>query len=203
MPARLLDGPSACDVGDTLRLWLLVADNSGIAAAPDTVTVDLTLPSGASDTGTSTAQTVVGLYLLEYDVTSSGTHAVVVTVASTSFGNDVIALSVLARATSGSLPELQDVKDYLGEDSSYPDSDVQSALDAETVAQARACAIPVDYPLDLGEALKRRVARNLAARSVPVTSYTSFDGGGTSTKVPRIDAEIARLEGPFLKWVTA
>ena len=64
-----------------------------------------------------------------------------------------------------------------------------------------ACRIPAAYPADLGEALCRRVARNLAARSVPVASFSAFEGGGTVTRVPQRDAEVARLEGPYRRLV--
>jgi len=94
------------------------------------------------------------------------------------------------------VPDLDAVTAYLGE-TSAADEDIQDALDAETAAQAARCRIPQVYPADLAQALKRRVARNLAARSVPVATFTSFEGGGTSARVPTVDAEIARLEAPY------
>lgn len=59
--------------------------------------------------------------------------------------------------------------------------------------------MPAAYPADLREALLRRVARNLAARAVPVASFTAFDGGATSTRVPGRDPEVRRLEAPHLR----
>lgn len=98
-------------------------------------------------------------------------------------------------------PTLADVKLYLGVDHTWTDAEVQSALDAESAAQARRCTIPDVWPADLSEALKRRVARNLAARAVPIATYTSFEGGTTAHRVPTSDPEIARLEGPHRKVV--
>jgi hypothetical protein len=87
---------------------------------------------------------------------------------------------------------------YLG-DVSDTDSTLLEALAAERVAQADRCRVD-RYTEALREALMRRVARNLAARRVPVATFTSFEGGGTSTRVPSTDAEIARLEGPYRRW---
>jgi hypothetical protein len=197
MPASLTAAPASADVGDTWRAWLVVVDLDAFAAAADTVTVAVTLPAGTAGTGTATAQTAIGLYLLEYDVVTAGSHTFVVTVTSAEFGDDVFTVTVLARATSGTLPDLAAVLAYLGEDDSHTPQEVQDALDAETAAQARHCTIPADYPEDLAQALKRRVARNLAARAVPVATFTSFEGGGTSARVPKLDAEITRFEAPF------
>lgn len=95
-------------------------------------------------------------------------------------------------------PTLTEVLTYLGP-VTWSDDDVQAALDAETTAQARRCRVPADMPADMREALCRRVARNLAARSNPlVTSSTSADGlVSTTSRVPLTDPEIRRLEGPW------
>jgi hypothetical protein len=196
MPATLTDWGAAPDVGDTWRGWLSVYDTDLAPAAADTVTVAVTLPDGTTGAGTATAQAAVGLYLLEYDLTVSGWHQAAVTVASAEFGNDVLTFSVYVRTVTGARPDLSAVKSYLG-DTSATDEEISDALAAETQAQARVCTIPADYPDDLAQALKRRVARNLAARSVPVATFTSFEGGGTSARVPMLDAEIARFERPF------
>jgi hypothetical protein len=202
MPARLTDAGLFTDVGDTWRGWLLVTDNDGVAASADTVTVALTTPAGTADTGTATAQTTTGVYLLAYAMATAGTYTFVVTVASTSFGSDVLAFRVVSRATSGAPPDASAVRAYLG-DTSATDEEITDALGAETAAQARTCNVPADYPQDLDQALKRRVARNLAARAVPVATFTSFEGGGTSVRVPKLDAEITRLEAPYRRWVIA
>lgn len=93
---------------------------------------------------------------------------------------------------------LAEVKDYLG-DSSWSDADIQGALDAETAAQNNRCQAITPRPADLDEALKRRVARNLAARAVPLQEFSSFDSGATVQRVTRTDPEVVRLEGPYRK----
>jgi hypothetical protein len=196
MPATLTSYPATSDVGDTWRGWLTVTGIDGAAATADAVTIAVTDPAGAVTAGSVTAQASVGLYLLECGLASAGEYVIVITVASTTFGDDVIAAVVTARSTSGSRPDLSAVMAYLG-DTSHSDAEVADALAAEQVAQARACVLPADFPADLGQALKRRVARNLAARAVPVATYTSFEGGGTSTRLPKYDAEVVRLEAPY------
>lgn len=100
------------------------------------------------------------------------------------------------------VPDLAAVKAYLGVDHTWSDADIADALAAETAAQSRRCLV-TPYEVDLGQALKRRVARNLAARAVQVTTYTSFEGGASTQRVPTRDPEINRLEGPFIKAVVA
>lgn len=204
MPAHTLTADRSADVGDTWAAWILVTADDGTATAPDSVTVALTLPDGTGDTGTATAQDITGLYKITYDLAQAGRHAVVITVTDATYGDEVLTAGVQVRAaTQGALPDLSAVWAYLGEDHSYTSEEVGNALAAETAAQARRCRVPVHYPDDLAEALKRRVARNLAARSVPVATFTSFEGGGTSSRVPYVDAEVQRLEAPYLKLPTA
>jgi len=95
---------------------------------------------------------------------------------------------------------LVEVKAYLG-DSSWTDAEIQGALAAETAAQANRCKIPDPLPADLAEALKRRVARNLAARAVPLQEFSVFDSGATVQRVTRTDPEVVRLEAPYRKLV--
>lgn len=106
-------------------------------------------------------------------------------------------------------PDLAAVKAYLGPDVSWPDGDIEKALAAETLAQARRCRLPVDpdplnpqpYPADLAEALCRRVAANLANRALPLGVQASVtDGAVAATRVGGGDAEVNRLERPFRKW---
>lgn len=49
-------------------------------------------------------------------------------------------------------------------------------------------------PSDLAEALKRRVARNLAMRSLPLGVQSDELG---ATRVGSVDPEVRRLEGPY------
>lgn len=105
---------------------------------------------------------------------------------------------------------LDTVKAYLGE-TSWSDATIQAALDAETAAQAKVCAIPLlpndpewIYPADLTEALCRRVAHNLANRSLPLgLSTNSSDGYVSTSRVGGDDAEVMRLERPWRKRVVA
>jgi len=202
MTLHLIDAPDLSDVGDTWRGWFVVSDDDGWSAAPDTLTLEVTLPDATTDTGVVTERDPVGLYELTYDVVQSGRHELVVTATSTTFGNDVMTMVLAARATTGTLPTLPVVAAYLGETSATMD-EIADALAAETLAQSRACFVPVDYPADLAQALKRRVARNLAARAVPIATFTSFEGGSTSARVPKLDAEIVRFEAPYRRWPVA
>src|SRR4051812_22901443 len=98
------------------------------------------------------------------------------------------------------MPLIDNLVAYLGEsadrylvDDRYPE--LERVLAVETAAQDRRCAFTgTDRPLPLQEALLRRVARNLAARRVPLVNLSSFEGGTTVTTVPQYDAEVRRLE---------
>lgn len=196
MPAVLLSAPDHADVADTWRAWLWVCDLDGIGAAPDSVAVAVSLPDGTATTGDVTAQVTVGLYLITYDVAAAGDHAVEITVTDTDFGDDVITVALVATATASTWDPAE-VVTYLGDTTSADATAIADALAAESMAQRHACRIPVPYPPDLAQALKRRVARNLAARAVPVASFTMFEGGGSVTRVPGRDPETARLEAPY------
>jgi hypothetical protein len=99
-------------------------------------------------------------------------------------------------------PTLAEVKTYLGATASYTDAEITKALAAETAAQAAVCKIPVIYPADLGEALMRRVAHNLALRSLPLGIQASItEVAVATTRVGGTDAEVARLERPYKKLV--
>jgi hypothetical protein len=92
------------------------------------------------------------------------------------------------------LPDVAQVREYLGASSSgHSDLEVSGALAAEVAAQRRVCR-SIGYPPDLVEALLRRVGRNLAARSIPLGVQAQEFGalyvGGT-------DPEIRRLEAPW------
>lgn len=85
-------------------------------------------------------------------------------------------------------------------------SQVQDAIDAETDAQLGKVAYPVDDNDDpvaapaLDEALKRRVARNLSMRSLPL----SLQGQGTEfgpVRVGGTDPEVRRLEARYRRTV--
>jgi hypothetical protein len=202
VPIHLLAAPATAVVGETWHAWLLVLDLDGLAAAPDAMAVAVTLPSGGSGTATATATaTATGLYRMDYDVAEAGDHLLVATATDAVNGDDVVPLRIAATATAigvaGVRPDVAAVMAYLGDGTSATLDEVTDAYLAEVAAQANRCRIPLDYPVDLGQALKRRVARNLAARAVPVASLTSFEGGSTSVRVPVKDPEIRRLEAPW------
>lgn len=135
------------------------------------------------------------------DVTVAEEGRYVVQLALAGVGSVAFVANVLDITIGGDLPSLPEVREYLNTngDSSATDDAITEALYAETANQRRVCDIGGTYDYDLREALKRRVARNLAARSVPLATVTSFDGVATSVRVPRYDAEIDRLEGPYRK----
>ncbi len=183
------------EVGDVWEFGLTV----DISA---TVAVSVTNPSGT--TSTPAPVVVEGEVQISVPLLEEGRYLAVVTV-TTDAVPDVTAFTVYAETPGGVVPDYAAVKKYLDSvgETSYEADDIQGALTAESAAQRRACKIPDNYPPDLGEALCRRVARNLAARQVPIAQITSFDGGQQVSRVPAWDNEVRRLEGPYLKAVLA
>lgn len=104
---------------------------------------------------------------------------------------------VLAVTTDVQMPDVPAVVEYLGETSATED-EVQGALDAELAAQRGVCRVRAVYPPDLREALLRRVARNLALRSLPLAVLRG-DAEAGSTVLPGKDPEVRRLEAPHRK----
>lgn len=102
-------------------------------------------------------------------------------------------------------PSIVDVFDYLGPDTGVDDAAVESAYAAESASQAARCRVPDEdtvWPSDLAEALCRRVAHNLALRSLPLGVQAAMSEGGVQqTRVGGLDAEVRRLEGPYRKLV--
>lgn len=107
-------------------------------------------------------------------------------------------------------PNLAAVKVYLGidADDTSRDTEVGGALATELANQRKAVraaafgvdpeppADPLPYPVDLAEAVCRRVARNLALRNIPLATLQADSDGGP-TVMPGKDPEIRRLEGPY------
>lgn len=102
------------------------------------------------------------------------------------------------------IPDLAAVKTYLGGETSASDAEITSALAAETALQAAMCRIPAapeDYPVPLGEALCRRVARNLYMRRIPSGLETiNTEAGGMGVRIST-DPEIKRMEAPYRRLV--
>lgn len=106
------------------------------------------------------------------------------------------------------------VSEYLGEESSWSPSVILSAIEAEKAAQAAVVRYPADpvippvdpedayYAPALAEALCRRVAHNLALRSLPLGLQVAMsEMAATQTRVGGTDAEVKRLEGPYRRLV--
>lgn len=81
---------------------------------------------------------------------------------------------------------------------STTDGMINDAIAAETAAQSDCCRIPAAYPVALSQALKRRVARNLALRGLPL-AVLQGDGDGGNLTLPGRDVEVRRLEAPYRK----
>lgn len=102
-------------------------------------------------------------------------------------------------------PDLDDVKTYLGTigtAAGKSDDQIQQALTAEIADQNARCRIPTDpdaFPAALAEALRRRVARNLAMRAIPLGVQTDAELGGL--RLGSKDPEVLRLEAPHRKRV--
>lgn len=115
-------------------------------------------------------------------------------------------------------PDLAAVRLYLripvGDVDLVRDAEISSALATEIANQRRAVrraafgtdpvapADPLPYPVDLAEAVCRRVARNLALRGLPLAVLQS-DAEGGALVTPGKDPEIRRLEGPYRRLPTA
>lgn len=79
------------------------------------------------------------------------------------------------------------------------DAQLQDVIDAETSAQALICTIDDDTESDLKQAALRRVGRAVAARNIPTGLVPGSEFG--LMRLPLIDAEIERYEGPHRKTV--
>jgi hypothetical protein len=182
-------------LGQPVPLSFSTYGTDGVLAAPTTAGLTIILPAGDLATPTLDNPTP-GVFVLDYMPATVGRHVAMFVSTGPGAGSAVDVFDVLAPDLS--LVTVGDVEAYLGETSATPD-DITGALTAERRAQADRCRID-DYTEALREALLRRVARNLAARAVPIATFTSFEGGGTSARVPQVDAEIKRLEGPYVRW---
>lgn len=187
-------------VGGVWRLGVDARDHYGRPLSV-TVSASLTSPLGATTAPTFTTLAVGG-YVAEPVVPTAGRWVAVVTVSGPTAETLTFTANVLASVPASGMPTVADVSDYLGTDADrWSIPELTATLAAETAAQAARCDLPAEYTPDLREALLRRCARNLAARAVPVTSFSSFDGGTTVQRVPARDPEVSRLESPYVRIV--
>ncbi|MBI4941860.1 MAG: hypothetical protein HY830_14040 [Actinobacteria bacterium] len=184
-------------LGGVVPLTVEVCDADGLPANAGAHALAMTRDGVSTGESLTLTNPETGRYQLDYTPAQVGRYVAVATFTGANAGVAVDVFDVLAAGLS--VVTLADVQAYLG-DVSWTGPEIQQALDAERAAQRRRCRVD-DYGHDLREALCRRVARNLAARAVPVASFTSFEGGATSTRVPTKDPEISRLEGPYLRMV--
>lgn len=199
MPAHATTDTSVdLEVGDEWLIGVQVVDDDGTPITA-TVAVAVTTPNGGTVTPTA-VEDATGEYLARTTLALAGRYVATVTVSGAAVG--VVPFTAYAGTTTpaSGMPTTAEVLDYLG-DTSHDTDTLTAALAAEAAAQRARCNVPAVYPADLREALLRRVARNLAARSVPVASFSAFDGGVTSTRVPGHDPEVRRLEAPYRRMV--
>lgn len=174
-----------------------------IAEGDATVACVITTAAGGSSSPTMTYDSTCGEWQGSYVPNAAGRFIAAFTVTDTDFEQTNVLRAVAyvnAIVPEADMPDATDVLVYLGE-TSVIESEATLVLAAEAAAQRARCRVSAGYSADLREALLRRCARNLAARSVPVTQFTSFEGLGTSTRVPQNDPEIARLEAPYRRLV--
>jgi hypothetical protein len=142
-----------------------------------------------------------GLYRVVVGVDTPGRWIAVVE--ASGYGSTAFSAYVSDVTDADAFPDLASIKAYLGgaDEISFSDAELQDALDAEAGAQRKVCNVPAIYTPDLAQALKRRVARNLALRGLPVMVLQGDAESGSLTP-PGRDPEVRRLEGPYRKLVS-
>jgi len=186
-------------VGKVVPLRFLLTDEDGNPADPTSYSLTVRLPGGAAEALVA-ANPEVGDWRADYYPTTDG-RFVATFIASGAVADAIEDTFDVAPAASAAVT-VDQVKVYAGSNSGleqWSDTELATALAAEQAAQARTCRID-PYSLDLQEALKRRVVRNLALRALPIgiTGGASFE----PTRIAKKDPEIRRLEGPYRKIVT-
>lgn len=179
-------------LGDVTRLAFESFDETGTPVNALTATCQVVTPSG-STVVVPLVNAGVGVYTADYVAAVAGRHRATFTTTGQYAGVAVDVFDIIAPTLSALT--VAEMRAYLG-DTTATDADLQGVLLAEQSAQADRCTID-PYTPALREALLRRIARNLAARSVPIAVFNSFEGGGQQFRVPKIDSEIARFEGPY------
>jgi hypothetical protein len=194
------NGPAdaALDIGDEWYIDTVTTDDDGYATTA-TVVVTVTDPAGAVTTP-PVVEDPAGFHRARPVVGAAGRWLAVAVASGGAVGAVPFTAWVETTTAAAGMPTVAQVQTYLG-DTSYTVAEITDALTAEAAAQRARCRVTT-YTDDLAQALKRRVSRNLAARSVPLATFTSFEGGGgAATRVPMLDAEIVRLEAPYRRLV--
>lgn len=108
------------------------------------------------------------------------------------------------------VPDLTDVKGYLGDDHSWSDAEITLALSAQTEDQARKVTYTPDpgdptwFPAALAQALCRRVQVALSLQPLPLAvQVTMSDYNAAQVRVgsPSSDPLVRDLERPYRKLV--
>jgi len=186
-------------VGKVVPLRFLLTDEDGEPADPTSYSLTVRRPDGTDEALVAT-NPEVGDWRCDYFPTVDGRF--VATFVATGDVADAIEDTFDVAPPASAAVTVDQVKQYAGANSGidqWSDTELATTLAAEQSAQARACRID-PYSLDLQEALKRRVVRNLALRALPI----GIAGGANfePTRIAKRDPEIRRLEGPYRKVVT-
>jgi hypothetical protein len=108
------------------------------------------------------------------------------------------------------IPDLADVKAFLGSDHSWSDAEIESALAAQIGNQAKRCEIPVDpedetwMPDPLAEALLRRVHIALSMKALPLAvqvHLSEYNVSPSRVGSPSKDPLVKDLERPYKRLV--
>lgn len=199
------------DIPATVLAITVSRDGAAIDLAPyNAATVLVENPAGASITwvGTVTIDPAADVVNVAFGGTSNFAAAGIYTmrVRLTTAGGAIETsqpVQILVYPALAGMPDLAKVKSYLGA-TSATDEQIQDALDAEAAAQRGVCAVPAQYPADLAQALKRRVARNLSMQRIPLAVLQGDAEAGTAAALPPgSDPEVRRLEKPYLRLLVA
>lgn len=190
-------------VGELWQIVVLLRDDHGTLT--DSVpTVAVTLPSGSAAPAPTVVQVTTGVYRASVELTTPGRWLAQVTDATV---DGILHLAAVAAEVVGNaaFPTADDCIAYLesinGGSTSVTDDEVESQLAAELEDQQARCEIDAVYPVALRMALLRRVARGIAVRPLLLGLARGESESGLMARVPQLDAEIRRLETPYLRLV--
>lgn len=186
-------------VGQVVPLRFLVTDADGEPATPTSYSLTVRLPvDGSTPVALVPDNPAVGDYRADYFPGIPGRY--VATFATSGLNADAIEDAFDVQPEAAGVVTLASLREYLGDGSTlWTDAELGSALAAESASQARRCRLDPSA-LDLAEALRRRVARNLAMRKLPL-GLTAAASDIETTRIGATDPEIRRLEGPWRRVV--